>query len=35
MKVGLIGAGRWTEVHRKALQEASASLHNVLVSSDA
>jgi len=35
MKVGMIGAGHWAEVHRKALEEVGASLDTVLVSSDA
>lgn len=35
MKVGMIGAGHWAEVHKKALKEVGATLDAVLVSSDA
>ena len=35
MRVGIIGAGRWAQVHRDALQEAGAVLDSVLVSSQA
>lgn len=35
MKIGLIGAGRWAEVHKTALEEVGASLETVLVSSEA
>ena len=34
MKVGMIGAGRWAEVHKKALEDAGADLESVLVSSE-
>ena len=34
MKIGLIGAGRWAEVHKRALEEVGASLEAVLVSSE-
>ena len=34
MKVGIIGAGRWAEVHKRALAEVGASLEAVLVSSE-
>jgi predicted dehydrogenase len=32
-KVGLVGAGRWAEVHKRALEEVDATLAGVLVSS--
>lgn len=35
MKVGMIGAGHWAEVHKEALDEVGATLETVLVSSDA
>ncbi len=35
MKVGLIGAGRWAEVHKQALEEVGATLAGVAVSSPA
>ena len=34
MKVGMIGAGRWAEVHKQALEDAGAELSAVLVSSE-
>ena len=34
MKVGMIGAGRWAEVHKQALEDAGADLESVLVSSE-
>ncbi|CAN5868816.1 N/A [soil metagenome] len=33
MNVGIIGAGRWAEVHKQALEDVGASLEAVLVSS--
>jgi myo-inositol 2-dehydrogenase / D-chiro-inositol 1-dehydrogenase len=35
VKLGLVGAGRWAEVHRRALQAEGAGLAGVLVSSEA
>ena len=35
MKIGMMGAGHWAEVHKKALEEVGATLEAVLVSSDA
>ena len=35
MRFGLIGGGRWAQVHRDALATAGAELAAVLVSSDA
>ena len=34
MKVGIVGAGRWAEVHKRALAEVGANLEAVLVSSE-
>ncbi len=35
MRIGTIGAGRWAEAHRRALEEAGATVAAVLVATDA